>query len=118
VVSAKAAEIEGEIVSEETRHLPAVIEGASLTVTPQVQAGELVARLAVIEEAMRTAMVPGVDYGVIPGTDNAATPVFSPDGKSVAFIANREDLARRRAPDGDLQGDRLASADRDAARGR
>jgi hypothetical protein len=67
-----ATEIEGEIVNEETRHLPAVIEGASLTVTPQVQAGELVARLAVIEEAMRTAMVPGVDYGVIPGTDKPA----------------------------------------------
>lgn len=67
-----AMEVDGEVLGEETRHLPAVIEGASLTVTPQVQAGELVARLAVIEEAMRTAMVPGVDYGVIPGTDKPA----------------------------------------------
>ncbi|MEP6574044.1 MAG: protein kinase [Gemmatimonadota bacterium] len=31
---------------------------------------------------------------VIPGTDNASGPVFSPDGKSVAFIVNRRKLVR------------------------
>jgi hypothetical protein len=41
---------------------------ASLAVTPTVQAGELVARLDVIREAMHDAMREGVDYGVIPGT--------------------------------------------------
>jgi hypothetical protein len=41
----------------------------ALAVTPQVGAGELVQRLAVISEAMHTAMQDGVDYGLIPGVN-------------------------------------------------
>lgn len=40
-----------------------------LGVTPQAEASELVARLAVIRDAMNQAMQEGVDYGRIPGTD-------------------------------------------------
>jgi hypothetical protein len=41
----------------------------TLAVTPQIKAGELVERLAVIKDAMEKAMVDGVDYGKVPGTD-------------------------------------------------
>lgn len=41
-----------------------------LAVTPAVEAGELVQRLDVIQEAMEKAMTADVDYGVIPGTGN------------------------------------------------
>jgi hypothetical protein len=44
-------------------------EATSLSVTPQVQASELVERLANISTAMQDAMCEGVDYGKIPGTD-------------------------------------------------
>lgn len=44
----------------------------ALAVTPQVQASELVDRLAVIREAMQSAMQSDVDYGVIPGTNKPA----------------------------------------------
>lgn len=56
---------------QEGEFLPAV-RTATLSVTPQVPAAELVARLGVIEDAMRTAMVQDVDFGVIPGTDKPA----------------------------------------------
>lgn len=69
-MSAEAAEIVGE--ADEPSRLPALREATTLSVTPQVPASDLVARLAVIEEAMRTAMVPNVDFGVIPGTDKPA----------------------------------------------
>ncbi len=57
----------GELIAEEGDFLPAVRE-VSLSVTPQVKAAELVARLDVVRDAMQTAMVKDVDYGVIPGT--------------------------------------------------
>lgn len=44
-------------------------ETTALSVTPQVQASELVERLANISTAMQDAMHEGVDYGKIPGTD-------------------------------------------------
>lgn len=57
------------VEEHEGEYLPAV---RSVSVTPQVPAAELVARLAVIREAMEQAMVKDVDYGVIPGTDKPA----------------------------------------------
>jgi ribosomal protein L37AE/L43A len=48
--------------------IPAPAPAAVLAVTPQVEATELVARLDTIRKAQETAMVEGVDYGVIPGT--------------------------------------------------
>jgi|GEM_PF-3537473 len=61
---------------EEAAPVPAVPDlnslipagGATVAVTPQVQAPELVKRLDVIKEAQAKAMVEKVDYGVIPGT--------------------------------------------------
>lgn len=50
-----------------------VVERPELAVTPNVGASELVARLDVIREAMNTAMVKDVDYGVIPGTGTKPT---------------------------------------------
>jgi hypothetical protein len=55
--------------SETARALAAPTRPAPLSVTPQVGATELVARLAVIKDAMTNAMVDGVDYGKVPGTD-------------------------------------------------
>lgn len=43
--------------------------GVELAVTPSVKAEELVERLEVIKQAQKQAMVPDVDYGVIPGTN-------------------------------------------------
>jgi ribosomal protein L37AE/L43A len=44
----------------------------TLAVTPTVKATELVERLDVIRDTMRTAMQADVDYGVIPGTNKPA----------------------------------------------
>lgn len=57
---------------------------AHLSVTPQVEASELVKRLAVIAEAMNTAMVKDVDYGIIPGTDKPA--LFKPGSEKLAVL--------------------------------
>jgi hypothetical protein len=56
---------------EDERLLPAT--RPTLAVTPEVPASELVARLDVIRDAMTTAMVRDVDYGVIPGTGSKPT---------------------------------------------
>jgi hypothetical protein len=42
--------------------------GAVMAVAPQVEPADLVKRLEAIKQAQETAMVEGVDYGVIPGT--------------------------------------------------
>jgi hypothetical protein len=47
-------------------------EPQGLAVIPTVKATELVERLSVIREAMKTAMQPNVDYGHVPGTDKPA----------------------------------------------
>lgn len=59
------AEVRQDIVS-----VPAVMppEPATLAVAPQVRPKDLVDRLEAIKETTETAMVEGVDYGVIPGT--------------------------------------------------
>jgi hypothetical protein len=53
-------------------------------ITPQATAGELVKRLELIEEAMRTAMKKGIDYGVVPGTDKPG--LFKPGAEKLAVL--------------------------------
>jgi hypothetical protein len=57
---------------------------AGLAVTPEVSARELVARLDVIREAMRTAMQEGVDYGRVPGTDKPG--LFKPGAEKLCVL--------------------------------
>ena len=64
--------IEGDVVeeTEESRAVAVVpVAPTSLAVAPEIGADELVARMAVIQQAADKAMVANVDYGVIPGTD-------------------------------------------------
>lgn len=62
----------GEMVVVEQHEGPRPVP-LTLHVAPQVSAAELVNRLAVIEEAMKTAMKENIDYGVIPGTGGKPT---------------------------------------------
>jgi hypothetical protein len=68
-----AETIDGTAVEEPERSEPSQDlvrrDTATLTVTPQIKAAELVERLDMIREAMTKAMLPGVDYGRVPGTD-------------------------------------------------
>jgi hypothetical protein len=71
VIDGEAVEVEenesaGELV-------PVQHHGTGIQVAPEVTAVDLVRRLDVIREAMRTAMQPDVDYGVIPGTGGKPT---------------------------------------------
>jgi ribosomal protein L37AE/L43A len=50
-------------------------------VTPQVHARDLVARLDLIQEVMKTSMRMGVDYGVVPGTDKPT--LFKPGAEKL-----------------------------------
>ena len=64
--------IDAEIVEEtEESRAVAVVPAipTTLAVAPEIGAGELVARMRVIQEAADQAMVENVDFGVIPGTD-------------------------------------------------
>lgn len=79
--------IDGEVVVEEhdPRPLPAVLPTVpTLSVTPTVQATELVARLDVIKQAMQTAMVENVDYGRIPGAQKPS--LFKPGAEKLAVL--------------------------------
>lgn len=69
--------VEGEI-------LPVLATTPVLAVTPTVKAAELVERLNVIKEAMATAMVQGVDYGRIPGTDKPT--LWKPGAEKLAVL--------------------------------
>lgn len=71
VVEGQAREIEP--VGNGAMERPAVAPPVSLEVTPAASAGELVARMDVIKQAMKSAMQPDVDYGVIPGTGSKPT---------------------------------------------
>jgi hypothetical protein len=69
--------IEGTAVEESADTMPdsrALVpaDRPALAVTPQVQATELVERLAVIRDAMQNAMQKDIDYGEIPGTNKPA----------------------------------------------
>ena len=60
-------------------------QAPTLAVTPSVGAAELVERLAVIEEAMKTAMKPDIDYGVIPGTGTKPT-LYKPGAEKLGVL--------------------------------
>ena len=66
-----SAVVEGEVV--EPGHALERAPAAALSLVPQTNAADLVARLAVIRTAMQDAMQEGVDYGVIPGTGTKPT---------------------------------------------
>lgn len=55
------------------------------TATTPVKASDLVARLATIREAMNTAMVRDVDYGVIPGTNSKPT-LLKPGAEKLSVL--------------------------------
>ena len=59
-------------------------EPQGLAVIPTVKATELVERLSVIREAMKTAMKPNVDYGHVPGTDKPA--LFKPGAEKLSVL--------------------------------
>jgi hypothetical protein len=73
---------EPQAVAPSTAVVPHV--GQALTVTPDVQASELVARLGVIRDAMRHAMTEGVDYGRIPGVDKPS--LFKPGAEKLNVL--------------------------------
>jgi hypothetical protein len=57
---------------------------SGLAAAPQVSAAELVERLEVIREAMRTAMREGVDYGRVPGSEKPG--LFKPGAEKLAVL--------------------------------
>lgn len=61
-----------------------LVHAPSLAVTPQVEAAELIARLAVIRDAMDNAMEKDVDYGVIPGTDKPT--LYKPGAEKLGVL--------------------------------
>jgi hypothetical protein len=61
--------LDAEVVEQHEHPGQEVIPAPGVTVAPQVDAQELVDRLARIKEAQEKAMVRDVDYGVIPGTN-------------------------------------------------
>lgn len=61
-----------------------LVPTAVLTVAPAFDASELVKRLEVIKGAMQTAMVAGVDYGKIPGTDKPT--LLKPGAEKLAVL--------------------------------
>ncbi len=74
---------DGEIVDESVGALVPVAR-RELSVRPEVSAQDLVQRLAVIKEAMETAMVRDVDFGVIPGTDKPA--LYKPGAEKLSVL--------------------------------
>jgi hypothetical protein len=59
--------------------------GAVLAVAPQVDPTDLVARLAAIKQVQETAMEPGVDYGVVPGTSGKPS-LFKPGAEKLSVL--------------------------------
>lgn len=78
---------DADVVEEESRALAVVptVPTATLTVTPSVEAAELVKRLEVIKSAMDQAMTKDVDYGVIPGTGTKPT-LYKPGAEKLAVL--------------------------------
>lgn len=72
--------VEGTVVELHAAPAPPAL----LAVAPQVKASELVARLGVIREAMQTAMVVGVDYGRVPGTEKPT--LFKPGAEKLGVL--------------------------------
>jgi hypothetical protein len=87
-----AAPWEGGAEVEQTGH--------ALAVTPQVEAAELVKRLAVIEQAQRDAMKEGVDYGIVPGTQKPS--LFKPGAEKLNVLFQLDiQLVNEKLWDGD-----------------
>ncbi len=82
IIDVQAEELLREIDTHESHAV--VARPASYAVTPSVGAGELVARLDVIREAMQTAMVEGIDYGRIPGVDKPT--LFKPGAEKLGVL--------------------------------
>jgi ribosomal protein L37AE/L43A len=59
-------------------------EPAGLAAAPQVSAAQLVERLDVIRQAMRTAMDEGVDYGRVPGSEKPG--LFKPGAEKLSVL--------------------------------
>jgi hypothetical protein len=81
--------IDGEAVEEQAEFEPGTDvvpapAAPSVAVAPQVEAAELVKRLDVIREAMQTAMVQDVDYGVIPGTNKPT--LYKPGSEKLSVL--------------------------------
>jgi hypothetical protein len=93
----------------------------TLAVTPTVKATELVERLDVIRDTMRTAMQADVDYGVIPGTNKPALLKPGAEKLGVLFqldvqLENEKTWGPGRPPDRVLPRDGLSRPDRLPAR--
>jgi hypothetical protein len=98
-----AEPVDAEIVDETPPVALAVVERPTLAVTPNVGAGELVARLDVIRDAnaMQTAMVQDVDYGVIPGTGSKPT-LLKPGAEKLGVLFQLDvQLVNRKTWDGE-----------------
>jgi hypothetical protein len=82
----EALPVEGEVIEGTAVDLMPVLAAPAqlLAVTPQVKASELVARLSVIREAMQTAMVNGIDYGRVPGTEKPT--LFKPGAEKLGVL--------------------------------
>lgn len=76
--------VDGEVVEQDEPVATELVRAPSLAVTPQVTAADLVARLAVIKEAMHSAMEEGVDYGKVPGTDKPT--LFKPGAEKLNVL--------------------------------
>jgi hypothetical protein len=60
-------EIEGELIREETRHLPAVRAHEAMVTRAEVSVDDVIAQRGKIKDVMAQVMVDGVHYGRIPG---------------------------------------------------
>lgn len=60
-------EIEGEVIREETRHLPAVRAHEAMVTRAEVSVDDVIAQRGKIKDVMAQVMTDGVHYGRIPG---------------------------------------------------
>lgn len=93
---------EAEVVDEPGSEV-AMREHTELALVPDVTAGDLVKRLSVIKDAMDTAMVEDLDYGVIPGTNKPTLLKPGAEKLGVLFQLDIEiESAKTWLPDGHL----------------
>ena len=79
------AVVEGEVVDDhEGAELVPARQAPGLALAPQVNAGELVARLDMIRDAADKAMREGVDFGNVPGTDKPT--LFKPGAEKLGVL--------------------------------
>lgn len=104
-MSAETQVIEGTVVEDQPESRQEIVrrEAPSLSVTPQVQATELVERLEMIRQAQAQAMQEGVDFGVIPGTDKPT--LLKPGAEKLGVLFQLDvqpEFVEERDPDGHL----------------